>query len=85
MSRAPANRQAFILPFTWQRIHDLQILRLDTVPEIDAELVQRLPQFQAFPVHFFVISIIARYSSLNKASFVGKTVLVFVTLRSWRL
>ena len=37
------------------------------------------------PVHFFVMSIIARYSIFNRLSSVGNTDLALVTLRSWRL
>ena len=37
------------------------------------------------PVHFFVISIIAKYSIFSRLSSVGKTLLDFVTFRSCRL
>ena len=37
------------------------------------------------PVHFFVMSIIARYSIFNRLSSVGNTDFALVTLRSWRL
>ena len=43
------------------------------------------PQFQLVPVHFLVISTIARYMLLNRASSVGKTAFAFVTLRNPRL
>lgn len=43
------------------------------------------PQSLRLPVHFFVMSIIARYSILSKLSSVGKILLFFVTLRSCRL
>ena len=37
------------------------------------------------PVHFFVMSIIAKYSIFKSLSSVGKTDLDLVTFRSWRL
>src|SRR5699024_1377999 len=37
------------------------------------------------PVHFLVISIMARYSIFSRLSSVGNTDLDLVTLRSWRL
>ena len=37
------------------------------------------------PVHFFVISIMAKYSIFSRLSSVGNTDLDFVTLRSYRL
>lgn len=43
------------------------------------------PQPHAFPVHFFVISIIARYNDLNNESSVGKIVFDFVTFLKPRL
>ena len=43
------------------------------------------PQSLRLPVHFFVMSIIARYSIFKRLSSVGNTLLFFVTLRSCRL
>ncbi len=43
------------------------------------------PQSCRLPVHFFVMSIMARYSIFKRASSVGKTDFDFVTFRSWRL
>ena len=37
------------------------------------------------PVHFLVMSIMARYSIFSRLSSVGNTDFVLVTLRSWRL
>ena len=37
------------------------------------------------PVHFFVISMVARYSIFKRLSSDGNTVLLLVTFRSWRL
>ena len=43
------------------------------------------PQSCRRPVHFFVMSIIARYSIFSRLSSVGNTDLAFVTFRSCRL
>ena len=53
MSMAPVDWQAFTLSCTWLKIRDLQILRLDTIPKIDAELIQRLPPVNGFSCPFF--------------------------------
>ena len=44
-----------------------------------------MPQSLRLPVHFFVMSIIARYSILSRESSVGNTDLDFVTFLSCRL
>jgi len=43
------------------------------------------PSHGGRPVHFFVMSTIAKYSIFSRLSSVGKTDLAFVTLRSYRL
>ena len=48
-------------------------------------IIQGFPQSCRWPVHFFVMSIVARYSIFRRLSSVGNTLLDLVTFRSCRL
>ena len=60
----------------------LQVVSNQTIFKIDFKLGVDLPQSCLCPVHFFVISIVARYSIFKRLSSDGKTVLLLVTFRS---
>ena len=51
--------------------------------EVDSHLGVDHTQSCRRPVHFFVMSIMARYSIFSRLSSVGNTDLALVTLRSW--
>ena len=74
MSIKPALNQMILLVSSCQ-----------TFFKIDSQLGMDLPQPCLCPVHFFVMSTVARYSILNRLSSVGNTVFAFVTFLSCRL
>lgn len=63
----------------------LRVSSCQTFFKIDSQLGMDLPQPCLCPVHFFVMSTVARYSILNRLSSVGNTVFAFVTFLSCRL
>ena len=63
----------------------LQVTSNQTFFKIDFQPGMDLPPVLPVTCPFFVISIVARYSIFNRLSSVGKTVLLFVIFRSYRL